>query len=488
MAVLVSCEEINCFSFITYQTPFPKSPSTLSFPRTLYADSTGAICSLTPTRGLSLDTSWEDQDDEDQIVFLPYDAVRHHGQVENLEPSASLWTGDSNTVSLTSTGTSTNVSRPESPIPTKYAEDDTAIRTQPSKHVDYLSHNWKEEDIWSSWKHIVSKRRAYSNSARLENASWRTWVKSKNKLKTVSPESLGWLKDCDVTWLYGPLQTGSDKSLKIRSCSPASSTRISKSNPFLNKKPILKKRSTSEIMLQRSLFGSSQVKQAVAAVQVQGFREAGRRRDQPDIRQATSDCVIFPFSLRRMSRENPSLLPSVFSSGLASPGSGEAKHIHFNEQVEQYISLEMKGGEEEEPDSYAIHDYDGSDSDDGAIMIKRTNSKWGLPLISRKQGAPWASFSADSKTIAVLPHTTLKCGEKALPLLETAVMHNNGQPLSVVASSKEIIAVTRDRLQNLHIPGSSSSLNSCLSGMPTKNTKTSWPRKADLGEWFRRYT
>ena len=192
MAVLVSSEEINCFSFITYQTPFPKSPSTLSIPMTLFADSTGALCSLTPPRGLSLDTSREDQGDEDTILFTPYHAVRYHSQVENLELPASLWTGDSNSVSLTSTGTSTSVSRPESPVPTGYAEDDTAVRTQATKHVDYLSYNWKEEDIWSSWKHIVSKRRAYSNSARLENASWRTWVKTKNKLKTVVPESLDW--------------------------------------------------------------------------------------------------------------------------------------------------------------------------------------------------------------------------------------------------------------------------------------------------------
>jgi hypothetical protein len=55
-----------------------------------------------------------------------------------------------------------------------------------------LSHNWKEEDIWSSWKHIVSAKGQYNNSARLENASWRTWIKAKNKLKTVSPETLNW--------------------------------------------------------------------------------------------------------------------------------------------------------------------------------------------------------------------------------------------------------------------------------------------------------
>jgi hypothetical protein len=177
MAVVVSCEEI--------------SPSTLPFPRTLYANSTSALCSSSNTRSSSLDTSWEDQDDEDQILF-PYNGVRYHGQVENLEPPARFRTGDINTASPTSVSTSTNVSRPESPIPARYAEDDLAVRTQPSSHVDYLTHNWKEEDIWSSWKHVVSKRIAYSNSARLENASWRTWMKLKNKLKTVSPESLDW--------------------------------------------------------------------------------------------------------------------------------------------------------------------------------------------------------------------------------------------------------------------------------------------------------
>jgi hypothetical protein len=226
-------------------------------------------------------------------------------------------------------------------------------------------------------------------------------------------------------------------------------------------------------MLQRSLFASSLVKQAVVAVQVQGFHEAGRRRDRPSIRQATSDCVAFPFSLRRMSWENPSLLPSVLSSGLASPDIGEGKNIHFNEQVEQCISLEMKGGEVEEPDSYAIQDYDNSDSDDGAIMMKRTNSKWGLQLISSRQGKPPANPSADCKTIAVLPSTTLKCGGKAIPPLETAVKHNIGQPPSAVACCKESMVVTRERLQNLHTPGSSSSLNSCLSDIPTKKAKTS---------------
>ena len=72
------------------------------------------------------------------------------------------------------------------------AGDDTAVSREPTRHVDYLSHNWREEDIWSSWKHVVSRRNVYSNSPRLENASWRTWTKTMYRLKTVSPERLNW--------------------------------------------------------------------------------------------------------------------------------------------------------------------------------------------------------------------------------------------------------------------------------------------------------
>jgi len=89
--------------------------------------------------------------------------------------------------------TSTGTSRPETPdLFFEHAEDDSAVRAQPSRHVDYLSHDWKEEDIWESWKFIVARRGDYSNAARLENASWRTWMKSKNRLRTVSPETLNW--------------------------------------------------------------------------------------------------------------------------------------------------------------------------------------------------------------------------------------------------------------------------------------------------------
>ena len=85
---------------------------------------------------------------------------------------------------------STTTTSPPEPLP--LSEDDTAIKPEPSRQVDYLSHQWREEDIWSSWRHIVSRRSVYGERSRLENASWRAWVKSQFDLNTVSPETLNW--------------------------------------------------------------------------------------------------------------------------------------------------------------------------------------------------------------------------------------------------------------------------------------------------------
>ncbi|KAJ3771610.1 hypothetical protein FB446DRAFT_772983 [Lentinula raphanica] len=85
--------------------------------------------------------------------------------------------------------------------------DDSSLSTLPRGQVDYLTHDWQEEDVWRSWRNMTRQKNEIANGVRLENASWRTWWKQRNKLKTVSPETLNWLKDSDVTWLYGPLHT-----------------------------------------------------------------------------------------------------------------------------------------------------------------------------------------------------------------------------------------------------------------------------------------
>lgn len=70
--------------------------------------------------------------------------------------------------------------------------DDSALTTVPRAQVDYLSHDWQEEDVWRSWRNMTRQKNAIANGVRLENASWRTWWKQRNKLRTVSPETLNW--------------------------------------------------------------------------------------------------------------------------------------------------------------------------------------------------------------------------------------------------------------------------------------------------------
>jgi hypothetical protein len=186
--------------FIAYQTPHSESRSeskTSGEFNTIISSTFSPSPSAPPnssahSSSLLFNASFGDHGDEEQIIFPFYNNAGYYGQVEDLLASASSRMGDSYTVLQNSTSISASVSREQSPGPIKYAEDDTVVRTRPFKHVDYLSHKWKEDDLWSSWRHIVSKRTAYSNSARLENTCWRTWMKLKYKLKTVSPESLNW--------------------------------------------------------------------------------------------------------------------------------------------------------------------------------------------------------------------------------------------------------------------------------------------------------
>lgn len=171
-----------------------------SSPHPSHTDSTtGVSFAKKPTTSLPLQSRFDEAlhlgptQPEDTFTLPQYDDVGFLEEAEDLEPPPSpRGLGDSYTVSPNDNTTSTDTSRPDSPDFFEHAEDDTALRAQPSRHVDYLSHDWREEDIWESWKYIVSRRRDYTNSARLENASWRTWMKSKNKLKTISPETLNW--------------------------------------------------------------------------------------------------------------------------------------------------------------------------------------------------------------------------------------------------------------------------------------------------------
>lgn len=216
---------------------------------------------------------------------------------------------------------------------------------------------------------------------------------------------------------------------------------ISKSNSFIQsqskKKPILKKRSMSEVMLQKSLSSSSLIKQAAAAVQAQqrelpkGIRVSAR----PRFERAATDYVTFPFSSRRLSKESISAGPSAARSGAISPTT-ERKHIHFNESVEQCIAVDIKGEEEDDVDldPYDV-DYD-SDSDEGMIMMKRTTSKRRKPILKRRSSN---NDKPEKKMLSSLPPTRLKYeGDEEEPT-ETAMKHSYRSPILSPSSSQETL-------------------------------------------------
>lgn len=118
---------------------------------------------------------------------------------QNSNQSTSVSSSPSPVASPT-TGPAVNLQSPEL-IP----YDDTDVAAEPSRHVDYLSHQWDVSDISKSWRYVVSNKHDVANAARLENASWRTWAQRRSNLKTISPEVVNWAKDTDVTWLYGPI-------------------------------------------------------------------------------------------------------------------------------------------------------------------------------------------------------------------------------------------------------------------------------------------
>lgn len=138
-----------------------------------------------------------DDDSDDEIKFPSFDEQPTYGSMrkseQDLEPyeSPDLISSDTITPSASESSVATP-SLHDFHDPQAAAGDDTAVKREPTKQVDYFSHNWKEEDIWSSWRYVVAKRKAYSNSLRLENASWRAWTKNKYRLKTVSPDSVDW--------------------------------------------------------------------------------------------------------------------------------------------------------------------------------------------------------------------------------------------------------------------------------------------------------
>ncbi|OAG08756.1 uncharacterized protein CC84DRAFT_1162621 [Paraphaeosphaeria sporulosa] len=375
----------------------------------------------TPASSLSFGQNSSDESgssDDEGLAFPAYGAASRSNKVDAAPPSNPF---------LAPVAPSPSDEPASTPDHVPVSEDDTNLRPEPSQHVDYLSYDWKEEDIWSSWRHIVEHRSVYGERSRLENASWRHWAKLQYRLRTVTPESLNWLKESDVTWLYGPLQPSENRHISQHASEPVS--RLSKTNSFLAaKKPILKKRSMSEVMLQKSISTSSLVSQAAAAVEAQQNTHVnfdGRRR-RPFVGRATASDYTMLIPTRTISRDTTDYFSSQSTSGLLTPGDGEKKHIRFDEKVEQCIAVECKGVDDDEDDEnnhnpWAKYRDDDSSSDEGVVMMRRSRRKRPLSRTSSK-----TSISGENKTIAKLEPTTLKYRTDSPDVTEQHPTHSLG--------------------------------------------------------------
>ncbi|KAJ7781968.1 hypothetical protein DFH07DRAFT_728468, partial [Mycena maculata] len=225
--------------------------------------------------------------------------------------------------------------------------DDSTLVTLPRGQVDYLSHEWAEEDVWRSWRNMTRQKNEIANGMRLENASWRTWWKQRNKLKTISPETLNWLKDSDVTWLYGPLHTAVDWTPPPKpKPDPTEVGKLSSAEDRLDlaakHKPILKHRSISEL-LQSDLPASPVFSPAESEDEDEDAPkfDVNFNPGRPSLPHTKSAPHIHPLSHPALRKPSPPrvLPPSMAASAAGAPMSAK-RHITFNTFVEQCIAVE----------------------------------------------------------------------------------------------------------------------------------------------------
>ncbi|KAF9446899.1 hypothetical protein P691DRAFT_824153 [Macrolepiota fuliginosa MF-IS2] len=319
--------------------------------------------------------------------------------------------------------------------------DDNVLTTMPQGQVDYLSHDWQEEDVWRSWRNMTRQKNEITNGIRLENASWRTWWKQRNKLKTVSPETLNWLKDSDVTWLYGPLHTavewtpppkphpvpdsvdsGNPASthdrLDLHSASSAAASRHSQPP---RTKPILKHRSISELLTSdlpvSPIFSPQESEEdeggAHSLFPDPSDQDVSKAHKRPALVHTRSDTHITRWGSRAFRKDSPprvepptslgkssshpsastvrasgamrSSLSRDSASSASASGSSERttkkKHISFNTFVERCIAIDghpRKGSRKGGSGFGDYVDYEYNCDEDEAEDDESYNGKWDI--------------------------------------------------------------------------------------------------------------
>jgi hypothetical protein len=195
-----------------------------------------------------------------------------------------------------------------------------------------------------------------------------------------------------VTWLYGPLQPGFytlDRSSKVDESSQNRSFGIPHRH---HKKPILKKRSLSELMLRKSLSSASFLRKSF---------DGQSNRNQSVSTNDSFLSVSPPSSTPKLTRAHTTASSST-TSAYTAPNSNSWKYVRFHDKVEQCIALSHHG--EDEPEYHYV-----SDSDSEVVVMRK------LPTRPTKHCSPCLrpkKKNHPSKTIEKLPHAPLKSSDE----------------------------------------------------------------------------
>lgn len=304
--------------------------------------------------------------------------------------------------------------------------DDADVHEGAKIQVDFLSHKWQEADVWHTWRNMTRQKNDIANGVRLENASWRTWWQKRGKLKTVNPQKLNWLKDSDVTWLYGPLHQAPVPVPPPKIASLADKLDILPPLPK-GRKPILKKRTLAEVLV-LGLAKTNNLPNRPPADElkeldidsrgVQGPEERDRimllhtksdtnllrpaigRAPQPSP-PSDDDTAVPRRSARRPANNRSSFSNSTKASVSPpphDPENGPKKRVGFNTFVSQCIAVTP--GEQTSSE-------DGDEMSDDALSMKSGgSSSHGKPSTSRSNSH--SSSKSDHLIIAPMAPTLLK--------------------------------------------------------------------------------
>ncbi|KAG0175703.1 hypothetical protein DFQ28_006892 [Apophysomyces sp. BC1034] len=147
--------------------------------------------------------------------------------------------------------------------------------------VDYLSHDWKANELTEAYheirKQLLNNKAKLSlnhdlkqqrklrleriNLVRYENTLWRQMARTctahlSRQNQMIDPSSVNWQKESDITWLYGPLYQNEFHTQPVSISSPSGLKPVLRKNTTINTRQLHLHQLRQELILPTSLHES----------------------------------------------------------------------------------------------------------------------------------------------------------------------------------------------------------------------------------------